>query len=105
MRYTAVAKQAPQLRILDSQVRDLRLQGAELWVPAQQLALHVRRLQSETLIGIERRLLQDQELRLLVCLSAMAGLKLASREFQWSGLWTTCKACAFDSSTSSVISS
>lgn len=67
MRYPAVAKQAPQLRILDSQVRDLRLQGAELWVPAQELALHVRRLQSETLIGgKERRRLQDQGLRLLV---------------------------------------
>ena len=67
LRYPAVAKQAPQLRILDTQARDLRLQGAELWVPAQELALHVRRLQSETLIGgKERRLLQDQGLRLLV---------------------------------------
>ena len=46
-----VAKLAPQLRVLDSQVRNLRLQGAELRMPAQELALHVRRLQSETLIG------------------------------------------------------
>ena len=39
--YSVVAKLAPQLRVLDSQVRNLRLQGAELRMPAQQLALHV----------------------------------------------------------------
>ena len=42
--YPVVAKLAPQLRVLDSQERNLRLQGAELRMPAQELALHVRRL-------------------------------------------------------------
>ena len=42
--YSMVAKLAPQLRVLDSQVRNLRLQGAELRMPAQELALHVWRL-------------------------------------------------------------
>ena len=41
LRHPVLAKLAPQLRVLDSQVRNLRLQGAELGMPAQQLALHV----------------------------------------------------------------
>ena len=45
------AKLAPKSRVLDSQVRELRLQGAELVILAQQLAL-VR-----TPVGDERRLL------------------------------------------------
>ncbi len=42
--YSMVAELAPQLCILGSQVRNLRLQGAELRMPEQELALHVRRL-------------------------------------------------------------
>ena len=42
--YPVVAKLAPQLRVFDPQVRDLRLQGTDLGIPAQQLVLHVRRL-------------------------------------------------------------
>lgn len=54
------AKLALQLLIHDPQVRDLRLQGAELGIPVQKSVL------VPTLIGEERRLLHDQRLRLLV---------------------------------------